>query len=456
MSSRENLRPQSPELAAAWESLEAGDVPAALRKIRHSADTLPLGEVALVVERAADSAGFDDLKQASAKLAGEPEDGLSLFEFGYACIERGLSYLAVPAMREVLRQSPDAVAPLRELVAAYETETRHREAADLLLAHEAALVDWPDRYLLVFNALMAGDLELANRQYALLTAPDDARWLPARDRLARMLRRAAAAAPATALDRDDLRGWQFVIGGTVLGTLSPYGFADGMRGRYAWIQDSYGECLRGLRRLRTVLAAAGLQPRSISLLPDRDSRILGLAAAEVFGLPAEPFAAGRQDTVVIAYNLDGVIGEETRAEGGEALRALLLGRAPGQVLHEHASCWTDAPPLTADSVALLYQSLVPPWGARLRQNGDGQVEQTVVDDRSVEELAAEIVRAEPPFDADAGTGDGEADDGANDDGAPADTDERLSAFVSAVRADWLQGGRPPMPSTGPVSSSRFL
>ncbi|MBO7941494.1 hypothetical protein JTP77_037185, partial [Streptomyces sp. S9] len=84
-----------------------------------------------------------------------------------------------------------------------------------------------------------------------------------------------------ALDGTDLRGWQFVLGGTILGTLSPYGFDAGMAGRYAWLQDSPEQCLRGLLRLKAVLEAAGTRPASVSLLPDRGSRILGLAAAEV-------------------------------------------------------------------------------------------------------------------------------------------------------------------------------
>ncbi|MGA5290130.1 hypothetical protein [Streptomyces pseudogriseolus] len=36
-------------------------------------------------------------------------------------------------------------------------------------------------------------------------------------------------------------------------------------------------------------------------------------------------------------------------------------RAPGEVMHEHASCWTDPPPVAADSVTLLHRSVVAPW-----------------------------------------------------------------------------------------------
>ncbi|MFE0385787.1 tetratricopeptide repeat protein [Streptomyces bungoensis] len=430
--------PESPELLDAWKCLDARDVPGALRQLRAAGEDQPLGEVALVAGRAAAAAGFDDLARAAAALAAAPERVQALYDFGFACVERGVSYLAIPALREAQRHSRGSLAVLRELVSAYEDEGRHREARDELVRYEHALEEWPDRYLLVFNALMAGDLETARRQHALLRDPEDPRWRPARDRQNRMLARAADAERAGALDATDLRGWQYVIGGTVLGALSPFGFGAGMTGRYAWLQDGPELCLRGLLRLRTLLAAAELQPRSVSLLPDRGSRILGRAAAEVLDLPAEPFAPGREDTVVVAYDLNALAGHDGGPEALEQLRE----RVPGQVLHEHASCWTDAPAIAADSVGLLHQSVVAPWAPQLRQGPDGGVEQGPADDRPEAELAAVITGADPT--ADPGDGDG-----------PADPDEAFTAFATAVSGTWLRGERSRLMSAGPVPSSRF-
>ncbi|MFJ4125290.1 hypothetical protein ACIP3U_28695 [[Kitasatospora] papulosa] len=438
MFSRRNRRPTSPELAAARERLDAGDVPGALRELRQ-VPAAPLGEVADVVGRAAGAAGFDDLRKAATALAATPDRVRPLYDYGFACVERGVPYLAIPALREALRLAPDSSGVLRELVSAYEDEGRHRDAVEALLAHEDGLADWPDRYLLVFNAVLAGDLELARRQHARLPAPAEDTWLGARDRQNRVLGRASAAGPVSPLDHSDLRGWQYVMGGTVLGTLSPFGFDAGMTGRYAYLQDDHGRCLEGLLRLKAVLASAGARPRSVSLLPDRGSRILGLAAAEVLGLPAEPFEAGREDTVVIAYDLN----VTARADGGPETIGQLFERAPGQVLHEHASCWTDPPAVTADSVTLLHQSAVAPWEAGLRQGADGEVERGEVDGRPEKAIAAEIVGADPTPDA----GDGET---------PADPAERLTDFVSAVSGTWLQGDRAQLRSPGPVASSRFL
>ncbi|MFJ9820143.1 hypothetical protein ACIRU3_33720 [Streptomyces sp. NPDC101151] len=438
MFSRRNRRPKSPELLEAWESLDSGDVPGALRQLRVAGEEQPLAEVALVVGRAAREAGFDDLAQAATALAADSEQPRALFEFGYACIERRVSYLAIPALRETLRHSPGARVVLRELVSAYEDEGRHRDAVAVLSGFGGGLEEWPDRYLLVFNAIMAGDLAVARREHALLSDPEDAKWQPARDRQSRMLARAADAERAGALDLTDLRGWQYAIGGTVLGTLSPFGFTAGMTGRYAWLQDSPELCLRGLLRLRALPAAAGVRPRSVSLLPDRDSRILGLAAAKVLDLPAEPFAPGREDTVVVAYDLNRVAAHED----GPDIIGQLYERVPGQVLHEHASCWTDAPAVTPDSAGVLHQSVSAPWDGHLRQGAEGGIEQGAPDDRPEAEIAAGIAAADPTPD----DGDGEG---------PADPDEAFAAFATAVRSTWLTGERTRLGSAGPVPSSRF-
>ncbi|MFH8801999.1 hypothetical protein ACH4F6_20720 [Streptomyces sp. NPDC017936] len=439
MFSRRLRRPRSPELLKAWECLDAGDVLAALRQLRRASEQpQPLAEVALVAARAAEAAGFDDLHRAATALSAQPGTARTLYDYGYACVERGASHLAIPALREAVRLAPGSPAVLRELVSAYEDEGRHREAADLLAAREGSFSEWPDRYLLVFNAVLAGDLELARRHHALLPAPDDDMWLPARDRQNRVLERAASVEAVSALDRADLRGWQYVMGGTVLGTLSPYGFGQGTTGRFACLQDTHDTCLQGLLRLKAVLDAAQTRPRSVSLLPERGSRILGLAAAEVLGLPAEPFTAGRQDTVVIAYDLNGM----HQVDGGAEIVGQLFDRVPGQVLHEHASNWTDTPAVTPDSVALLHQAVVAPWGERMRHTADGRVERDEPDGRPESEIAAEIVAA----DATPDRGDGDT---------PADPVERLTDFVAAVRGTWLRGDRARVKSSGPVPGSRF-
>lgn len=424
----------STDLAKAWELVQAGDVPGVMRHLRFTVEKLEIADVAQLVGRAADQVGFGDLAEASSALAADPEQPRALYDFGYACIERGVSFLAIPALTAAARRVPDSPVVLTELVAALEDEGRHREAVAVLEEREAVLRPWPDRYLLVYNSIMAGDLARAITHFGLLPVPQDQQWVPARDRVRRMLERADAVRAVSTLDDRDLRGWHFVLTGGVLSTMSPYGFAQGMTGRYAYQQDTFGLCRYGLLRLRLILEEAGRRPKTVSLLPERSSRILGLAAAEVLGLQTEEFAAGRPDTMVVAYDLTEVDGE---------LLGGLRDRVPDQVLYEHVTCWTQPPAVTADVSTILCQTIVSPWGEQLRQVQDGSVQRGPADTRPVEELASEITHANPEPDP----GDGET---------PDDPDGVLARFVTGTTGQWLNGPRDRIRSPGPVPSSRFL
>ena len=265
-----------------------------------------------------------------------------------------------------------------------------------------------------------------------------------------MLARAAAAGTVTALDRRDLRGWHYVLTGGVLATLSPYGWEEGMTGRWAYASDSVAACAAAITRLKLILAAADAAPQSVALLPDRSSRILGAAVATALGLPATDY----DPDMVAAHSL--VVGYDLTETDPVAVAAL-RERAPGQILFERATCWTDPPAVTADVSGLLGQIVVPPWAAQMRRLDNGAVGHGPADDRPVEAIAAEIVHAPPQQDQ----GDGNT---------PPDRDEDLRRFVEAVTAvtaatatgaperdgGWLSGVREYIPDAGPVPSSRFL
>jgi hypothetical protein len=129
----------------------------------------------------------------------------------------------------------------------------------------------------------------------------------------------------------------------------------------------------------------------------------------------------------------------------------LRERAPGQVLVERATCWTDPPRVTADVSGLLGQVAVPPWAPQLRRLNDGTAGHGPADDRPAEAIAADIARTTP-----------EPDEG--DGSTPPDPDEGLRRFAATVTAagarerdgGWLGGIREYIPDAGPVPSSRFL
>ncbi|WP_017587917.1 hypothetical protein [Nocardiopsis ganjiahuensis] len=410
------------DLPGAWKTLEAGDAPAAVRSLRHTADGLTVGDLAEFTAAVARAQGLDDLATSSEALREQPDSAQACYDFGFECLEAGAPHLAVPALRAARRLAPAAAPALWELVSALEDQERHGDAVRELRAWEGDLPDWPGGYLLAYNALCSGDAGTAREVLDRLSTPDDDSWDLAHDRITRMVDRAGAARAAGPMDERDLRGWQFALTGAVLGQISPHGFDEGMNGRFAYLGDSYTSCLTGLRDLAAVLGATGQRPDAVMPLPDRSSRILGLAAARSLDLPVVPVDPERSDAVVVAYDLNDTDPELLRR---------LVPRAPGQILFEHASCWTSPPGATADVVSVLHQQVVRPWGESFRVV-DGGVEQVPADDAPEEELAERILAAEAE-----------------------ERDPALTPFAEAVTDHWARGPRLPVATSGPVRSSRF-
>lgn len=410
------------DLPGAWKTLEAGDAPAAVRSLRHTADGLPVGDLAEFTAAVARAQGLDDLATASEALRAQPGSAQACYDFGFECLEAGAPHLAVPALRAARRLASTAAPALWELVSALEDQERHSDAVYELRAWEGELPDWPGGYLLAYNALCSGDVATAREVLDQLSTPEDDSWDLAHDRIARMVDRAETARAAGALDGQDLRGWQFALTGAVLGQISPHGFDEGMNGRFAYLGDMYDPCLTGLRDLAAVLEATGQRPDAVMPLPDRSSRILGLAAARVLDLPVVPVDPERSDALVVAYDLN---------DTEPGLLRELAPRAPGQILFERASCWTSPPGVTADVVSVLHQQVVPPWGESFRMV-DGEVERLPADDAPEEELAERILTAEAE-----------------------ERDPALVPFAEAVADHWARGPRLPVATSGPVRSSRF-
>src|SRR5690606_24044164 len=119
-------------------------------------------------------------------------------------------------------------------------------------------------------------------------------------------------------------------------------------------------------RLRSVLPGAA----AVCVLPDRSSQILGLAAARLLELPARPWPSDMDNAVIVAYDLSAL---------DRDILAALRDRAPGSVLVEHASCWTEPPLVAADFVGLLHQYVVPPWGERMVVAPGAEVQRSAPD-----------------------------------------------------------------------------
>lgn len=323
-----------------------------------------------------------------------PNDSEALYDAGYALYEQRLYDIAATLLARAHRLAPGSPTLVTELAANLEALLLHGPAAAALRASGLVDTDATCGYLYGYNALLSGDVEAARPVAAALRALEDPSLSYMGAALGGMVARADALRGASPLDSDDLAGWHLVINGAVLLHLSPRGYAAEpsaapapMRGRYGYVADSYALLREGIDRLAVALGAARIAVPRVFALPDRGSRIVALAAAEILGAPCEDFAAGGDDRpgLVVAYDLD---------RSGAALERLREHR-PGQVLFAHASCWTDPFPYAPDVTTYLCQSNVAPWdaGRSAVDPETGAVHQLAEDEAPVAELAAKIVAA---------------------------------------------------------------
>jgi hypothetical protein len=347
------------ELAAVEPALDAGEPMRAFQSLRTYVDypsTLSRDEdwraVFTLFARICVALGDNDL---AARFVPEALDKpLALFDIGYQLIENRLYGFAATVLARGFRLDHDPQM-LSELCVALEYDCNNAEAARLIKESGLATTSAMLRYMWAFHAVMSGDLATARELLPTLTPDTDATRQVVEHgaaRIAQMLERAEHVKSVTALDDKDLRGWHYVLHGSVLLQLSPYGFTEGMHGRYAFIGDSPALCREGLERLKIVLAAMPLQPTCVYVLADAAE--LGEAAATLLDLPARPWNASDPPTepgVVIAYDLDTTESETVVS---------LLQHRHGQILFAHATCWTGDPPFAADVTTYLYQTNVPP------------------------------------------------------------------------------------------------
>lgn len=378
--------------AAALAALAAGDAAAAFRDFRwalwypRTVDAEQLTDALGVLARIFVAMGHRELAERAAHCSVTPLEPEGLYELGFQLIEEGLPAIAATVLARCLELAPGTEQVVTELVAALERNLAYADARRVLES-QAALLDesFLCRYLHAFNTMMSGDIAATKADLARLTSVSDAQDVMV-DRIAGMVGRAERAAAAGArLDTTDLRGWHYVIGGGLLAHLSPHGFAEGMHGRYGWLQDSHALVRLGLERLRAILEVWGVAPPCVFAMPGRDHEIVGAAAARLFGVPLMPWPAVGLPApgLVVAYDLVGL---------GRRELEQLLERRPGQVLFVHVTGWTEDAAVAADVTTLLHQRVAAPWGIQLRLDPETQRPvPPVPDDRPVEEIAAEIV-----------------------------------------------------------------
>lgn len=384
----------SETIAEAKKKLDEGDARGAFQALRSliefpalspedALDWMP--RVLLFAQTMKELAGDDLGEKLNACVPGN--DAKALYEAAEALIELDLPRIAASLLVRANMLEPHEEPIVTELVSALERSGFNGAARDLLRGDTNLLErSFVCRYLLGFNTVATGDLAEAERILGTLGTPSDETEAHMRSTLSGFVARGSAARRAgMRLDSDDLRGWFYVMNGSLLLHESPHG-RDVMGGRYAFVQDAPTNIREAIAKLAALRDAGVVAVPRVVAVPSRSSEILAQATATVLGAPLVPFSGDDGDPgLFVAYDMD----ELDEA----ALRALMTHR-PGQVLWVHASCWSQPFAYAPDVVTFLYQYNAAPWGERLVVDPKTQeATQAPPDDRATGIIAEEIVAA---------------------------------------------------------------
>jgi hypothetical protein len=312
-----------------------------------------IAELAPSIAELADFArgrGAQELAEIADAAVRDPDSPDQLYELGYALIDAGAPGIAATMLWHCLALVGDSEEVVCELVSALESALAYPDAYAILEEHAALRArSFLCRYLHAFNAAMAGRLDVARRTLAEL-APDSSEEQRMTAVIAAMIARADRVADVTPLDARDLRGWQYVLTGTLVIHRSPYGFDEGMTGRYAWLQDGLPRIASGLDRVAQLVDGVPC----VYAPEGRGHALVAEAIARRLGIEVAPWPA-------VGVPAPGLIALYDLADLEPPDLARIAERRPGQVLFAHASPWTHDSPVAPDLTTLLYQSLVPPW-----------------------------------------------------------------------------------------------
>ena len=383
---RELMSAPDDQLVRAMNALRAGNTREAWSAARtalgypREAGAAQLAEGLGIMATVADGAGAEALSSALRAAANRPDEIQPLYDGAYQLYEARSHDVAAALLARANRLAPGQPAVVNELATNLEAMFRHADAVDVLRRSPSTARDPMGTYLLGFNSLMTGDVRATRGVAAGLNGlvGADNQWMA--DTLTALLRRADAVSAAVTLDDSALTAWHLVVNGSVLLHESPHGYDDGMRGRYAFVNDSYGRIRDGIDRVAAVLAASGRQIERVVAGPDRGSRIVALAAAEVLDLDHLPWGSRHGNALIALYDLDRV--------GDVDALGVLRDHADGRILWAHASNWTDPFPYSPDLTTMLYQHCDAPWEG-------GGVSGSEPDDASDAEIASRIVEAAP-------------------------------------------------------------
>lgn len=374
--------------------------------------------------------GFEKLSHLAIRAGDYPHDPKLLYNLGFELIEAQLPMIAATPLNQAHLMVPDNEAILTELTMALENAGMY-DIAYLNLISSPGILEksYLCRYLAAFNGIMSGHLEEIREFLPGLASPPEENLSFMRERISGFLQRADQIREVARLDVKDLRGWHYVLTGGLLLHLSPFGFEKPMRGRYAYVHDSYTLIREGIEKVRAAVQTWGVDWTRIVHYPNQESEILARALVTYSGGTTQAWTPDLdlgQAGLIVAYDLSNTSSEFLQGASE---------RVEGQWVWSHAHKWTEDFPFTADFHTFMHQECCRPWQSGMQsEHGNG----TVCEPSSIgtEEAIAKILSADLVEN-------------------PVDDMEEYLAFAQAIGVPPMAGCREKYFHGSPVRSSRF-
>lgn len=351
-------------LAEAREALDSGDQKEAHSRLSGAFFPYGLavgeGPIAAGLDLLADimCAASDDDERFVRELAANPSDVNLLLPVGIAMIHWGMNQIAAAVLRRADALAPDRLDILEQYFLALEEMGLHQVVCMELQKRKPLLErEFKARVWLAAHTIMRGETDQIEQWASFLGEPQDQAEIDSKSWVCGMVERIRELKRVEGrLRDDDLRGWNFVINGSVLLQLPQYGF-ESMKGRYFYIQDSYGACRDAIARIRSLLELWEMSVPRVYALPDAHSRILGAAAATAFRVPLEPWpddgSNPSEPGLIVAYCF---------SNSSQEVFSSLRQHRPGQILWSHSSPSFTYVPVGPDLTSFFFGSMSPPWG----------------------------------------------------------------------------------------------
>lgn len=325
------------------------------------------------------------------------DDARPFYDLGYHFVDVAHERLAVPFLRRALQLAPGSPAIAMELAVALTAQFQPCEAHTILAGVDLKRDFWAT-YQLHWCALLCNrpagiqafldDARAAFRTAGAGDAQEHATYQAMLDRLQEGLQRWQTVPRPQPL----VQHWHYIqYGAAILDYFDDRTDADAQAvagGRYVALFGTLPSISGVLQKLAAWLTAVQRRPDRVIALADRDSEILGRAAAHVLNVPFAPATdqdLAAPDTLVVAA-------DNRQYNDKPALRLV----QPDQTVFALNHHWLSAAAITPDVVGHMSQAYYLPWNVTLKVDASTRkVQQTARDERPATEIVATVALAAP-------------------------------------------------------------